>query len=243
MFELVISDKACEEISFLQLAKQLKREVQLLKGVFVYDQFAGRERICFAVPKKMADYALARAKDEIAEHLAVEYKYRFFDQRLELFGLDELMRTAFLSALAVFDKETDKKYILEHLNFFDEVNIDSCFAFCMPLLQERWTEIVSLVESNMFELMANEGLLEMMKFLIRSCPVESEEVFVGQTENLFLIENARREVQFEFEKNVSGRKKLVHQLVNLVPKKLVVCTGLDIGLKKIFEERVFEIVR
>ena len=231
MFELQISDTKKDVMEVL--SKKLGREVLACKGVFVFDEDFGRFRLSLAVADKLREYIWARAREEIVEILAVEYKYQFFSEKLEIPMLDDFLKTAFLSALAVFDKQTDKKYIEQHLFFDGEINLDSLFLFRLPLLKDRWSEIVELVESNFSELLPNHGMIEMMKFLIESSPVENNEVWVLSRHNCLMIANANRETMFEFENSKTGLLELVHRLVLLLPKKVVV-SGKNL-------ERVFEV--
>lgn len=242
MFELLISDKISPNITLATLAKRLKTEVSMSKGIFVYDQYRDRERVCIAVPERYMQYVSTRAREEVIEHIAVEYKYQYFCERLSLANLDGFMSTAFLSALAVFDKATDKRYISDHLSFYDELNIDSAFNFRLPLLKDRWDEIVSLVRQNILELSPNGGLIEMMKFLLNQSPVECEEVVVDVEDAEYKIKNARGETQFAYN-GEKASEKMVHQLITLLPKKVVVKNKDLNNLKSVFESRVQEVVK
>lgn len=233
MFELVISDEKTMDLRFLALI--LKKEVAQCKGICVCDVFADRNRIVAAVPEKFEQYFLARVREEVANFIAVEHKYRYFLNNLPMPILDDFNKSAFCSALAVFDKETDKKYCLEHLKFFDEINIDSAIAFCMPLLFERWNEIIELVKSNFVELSLSGGAVEMMKFLIRSSGVESSRIVVEK--NLGCrIRNESGDVLFDFDEENESR--LIHALVCLLPKEVVVVGKNTFRIDEVFDDRI-----
>ena len=220
MFEILVSDNCCHETDLLSSA--IKREALLCGGVFASDEFGGRIRIAVAVSEKLKDYFLARVKDEIADYIAVEYKYEFFMKNLEFSSLENNEKVAFCSALAVFDKATDKKYILEHLLLGSEIVIDSAVAFCMPKLFDRWTEIASLIDANKFELSNGNGLIEMMRFLLKSSPNESEKINLESSNDMLVISNDIGKTKFLYPDCAESDSKVLHRIISLLPRQVMV---------------------
>ena len=220
MFEMLVSDAASRDID--SLASNLKRETLLCGGVFAFDSDGFRSKIAMAVSEKFKDYFLARVKDEIANYIAVEYKYQYFIEKLTFSSLSKNEKVAFCSALAVFDKATDKKYILEHLLVGSEIVIDSAVAFCMPRLYDRWEEIVGLIESNKYELSNGNGLLEMMRFLLKSSPNESERIHLQSKDNNILIVNDCGKIEYKYFEGKESEERVIHRVISLLPRQIAV---------------------
>lgn len=218
MFEMAVSGAACYDIDSLIL--NFRRETELCGGLFAFENNDNRFMACMAISEKLRDYFLARIKEEICEHIAVEYKYDFFLKSLNLTSISDLEKVAFCSALAVFDKETDKKYISEHLLVGSEIVVDSAVAFCMPKLFDRWAEIVELVESNKYELSSCNGLVEMMRFLLKSSPCESEKIHIQKNNDHLFISNDLGKVQFEYYDDEDANAKVLHRAISLLPRQI-----------------------
>ena len=216
MFEMVISDEI--KHSFESLIYNLKRETAVCGGVFTTNKENNRFHICMAVSEKLKPYFVERAKDEISSYIAVEHKFDYFMQNLGFFPLEKNKKVGFCSALAVFDKSTDIKYIKEHLLFESEINIDSALHFCMPELFERWKEIANLIAENKIELSGENGALEMMRFLLKSTPCENESLHLIASNGFFAIVNDKKETVYEFNQN--EQEKLLHRAICLLPKHL-----------------------
>ncbi len=238
MFEVTISDQFSNFCSMRNLTKNIINEVSNCKGLYVHELVNGREKLSIAVNDKFTEFIRSRIKDEIVEYFSVEYKYRYFTENLKIPFLDEVSKSAFYSALAVFDKDTDKKYVYDNLCLANELYLDSFFNFRLPLLVDRWAEIVQLVIDNVIQLAPNKGLIEMMKFLLKSSPVECDEVYVKIVNTGAMIFNARNEVQFFFQNDSNMLSSLIHQLITLLPKTIVVCSNQLECLSPIFEDRI-----
>lgn len=218
MFEVVVSDEFCH--SFDGLMVSLERETRLCGGLFAESIQNGRQVICMAVNEKFRPYFVERVRDEVADFVAVEHKFDFFMDRLNLPVLSENKKIGFCSALAVFDKATDIKYIKKRLLFDREIYIDSAIMFCMPELLERWKEIATLVCENGVELSGEKGMMEMMRFLLKSSASENETMHLASSDGKFFIVNDKKDPIFTFEKEEKG--KLLHRTISLLPKHLAV---------------------
>jgi len=220
MFEILVSDNNLHESD--QLIGLLGRETRLCGGVFAASSNNGRIEIAMAVAERFRDYFVKQVKEEISDYIAVEYKYEYFMKRLNFESISDKEKVAFCSSLAVFDKQTDKKYISEQLLFGNEIVVDSAVAFCMPKLLDRWTEIAELVEASKYELSGGDGILEMMRFLIKSSPSESEKIHLKTYgKNLFVV-NDCGSVQFSYCDCADSDIKLLHRIISLLPRQISV---------------------
>ena len=218
MFEVQVSDSCCYD--FDMLLNALERETQLCGGVFAVQKTNERFRACMAVGERFRNYFVARVKEEICNYIAVEYKYNYFLKTLNLISLNECEKVAFCSSLAVFDKETDKKFIFEHLLFGSEIVIDSAVAFCMQRLYDRWAEIALLIETNRVELSSGDGLVEMMRFLLKSSPYESEKIHLKQLDDKLCVVDDLGNIQFKYEDGEFASEKILHRAISLLPKQI-----------------------
>ncbi|MBE7084854.1 MAG: hypothetical protein E7368_02225 [Clostridiales bacterium] len=94
-------------------------------------------------------YVRRFAEENIADIIAVGYKYAFFEKRLVLPLLDKKQKRLLITAIVSADYKEDKAYVLKRLNGFENYSLDGVFYFRLKGLKERWEGIVEYVPTDM----------------------------------------------------------------------------------------------
>lgn len=247
MFELTLSnDKS--KYNFMEFVyAKLKNHVDNSKGLIIFEEMDERLIISLAVPEKEKEFYKAFALELVSEIIIMDYKYEYIKNNLQMYTSNKVLWTAFLKALTVFDKDTDRDLIKKNLVFTNELLIDSSFHFKMHEVKERWREIVSLVGENLAGLVSRDGFVDLMKFLIAASEPEADTVYVKNCKNKpqIMINEYKiaRNLCF-FEENVENDVRILSELVCLCPNKIVVSLddknneNLIEYIKNIFEGKV-----
>lgn len=240
MFELQVSEDKSRHSLLTSLFVKLKNEVRACRGVIVCDILGDRSRLCLAVPQKAEDYFKSLLFDVLSDIIVVEYKFEHLSSHISIPFGEETTKNAFLMALTVFDKSTDIEFVKSRLQLTDEINVDSFVNFRLTELKERWNEIADLLNENIGQLSIEGGLIEMLKFLIRTTPVECGEVLVSFDDSgKVLFSNTSGDVIYE---SASEETSAVSKLVALLPSRIVVCSEKQVpftdSISNIFGEKV-----
>ena len=121
-----------------------------------------RTTLVFRSEKKYCPYIRKYAEENIADVIAVGYKYRFFDKTLFLPLLDAAGRDILLTALVAADYPEDREYIRRKLKGTGEYCIDGVFNFRLRELRVRWKGIAEYIPSEF----ASASLNSFLEFLI-----------------------------------------------------------------------------
>lgn len=140
------------------LYSKLEGQVKFCGGVIIRSTRAGRVKISLAVPRKQKDYFVLLLLELVSEVITQDFKFEYLNTNLGTIIPNELTRAAFIRALTVFDKQTDKDLIKKQLVFENELNIDSFFYFKLGELTQCWQEICVLVRENISALRRQEVL-------------------------------------------------------------------------------------
>ena len=140
--------KVRERFSFLPATCDLKRD-----GEFSEIEFKTERAYC--------PYVRRYAEENIADVIAVGYKYAYFEKRLTLPLLNKKQKRLLLTALVAADYAEDKTYALRRVRGFSEYSLDGVFHFRLRSLVRRWEEIVDYIPSDMGE-SALSGFLEFL---------------------------------------------------------------------------------
>ena len=119
-------------------------------------------------------------EDNLAEVVAVGYKYAYFDKRLHVPLLSENKRRILITALVGADLREDKAYALRRFRGNENYSLDGIYHFRLRELIRRWQEIADYVPVDMSE-PSLSGFLEFLsedgkgKLFIKNNKVYDEE--------------------------------------------------------------------
>ena len=108
-------------------------------------------KIAFRTESAYCPYVRKFTEENIADIIAVGYKYSYFNKRLLLPLLSADQRRLLLTALVAADYQDDRSYALKRLGGFTSYSLDGVFHFRLRELQRRWDNIAEYVPSDMGE--------------------------------------------------------------------------------------------
>ncbi len=108
-----------------------------------------RTQIDFRAESAYCPYVRRFAEENIADVIAVGYKYAYFEKKLPLPLLNAEEKRLLLTALVAADYKEDKNYVLRRLRGNTQYCLDGVFRFRLKDLLARWTGIVDYVPTDM----------------------------------------------------------------------------------------------
>ncbi|MBQ7924588.1 MAG: hypothetical protein IJ329_04720 [Clostridia bacterium] len=117
--------------------------------------------LAFKTERAYCPYVRRFAEENIADIIAIGYKYAFFEKRLTLPLLDEKQKRLLITALVAADYKEDKAYARKRFVGFERYSLDGVFHFRLQDLQKRWEGIVEYVPTDM-SAASLDGFLEFL---------------------------------------------------------------------------------
>ena len=229
MFELTISTckSKSSDISFIY--KALKNKVKSLKGIIVCSEYEGRSSLAIAIDKEKKDFLFAMVFEAISEAIIRSYKFDFLKNNLKLRVGDKITESAFIKALTVYDKNSDKDLIKKQLVPSEEILIDSFYNFRLWELEKRWKGVCELMSENASYLFMSGSFMDLLKFLILSCDNEAGEVHMHLGDgNIYCNEPSGRELfNMIFNDDENSKINILSELICLSPEKIVLHSNLE----------------
>lgn len=244
IFELTLSIENAKSNVIDFLFDKLSAQVKFNNGVIVKVKSQTRTNLSLAVNKKQKDYFILLLLELISEVITIEYKSEFFENNLGLIYNSPIMQTALISALTVFDKQTDKDLIKKSLILEKEFYIDRFYWFKLGALRQRWSDICQLVTDNSIRLKLSGGSNDLIKFLLKTSEVNALEVhLIDQNENFLVADSLNNPICALSSVNPGGELTTLKNLIMLSPSKIIVYPqGKEKPLNKLlyslFEDRI-----
>ncbi|MBO5240030.1 MAG: hypothetical protein J6B56_01230 [Clostridia bacterium] len=94
-------------------------------------------------------YVRRFVEENVADVIAVGYKYAFFEKRLCLPLLTATEKRLLITALVAADFKEDKSYVARRLCGFESYSLDGVFHFRLKELKKRWEGVVEYVPTDM----------------------------------------------------------------------------------------------
>ncbi|MBE7085565.1 MAG: hypothetical protein E7366_00220 [Clostridiales bacterium] len=117
--------------------------------------------LAFKTESAYCPYVRKFAEENIADVIAVGYKYAYFDKRLPLPMLTKMQRRLLLTALVAADYKEDRAYVARRIRGFEKYCLDGVFHFRLQDLKKRWDGIVEYIPTDMGEA-SMEGFIEFL---------------------------------------------------------------------------------
>ncbi|MBQ7453145.1 MAG: hypothetical protein IJS68_02635 [Clostridia bacterium] len=222
MWEITVSESYDKLYCLDFIYARLNAQVKFVGGIIVKQNIAGRCQLSLAVPKKQKDYFVLLLLELISEVITQNYKRDYLYERLNPISETELTKTAFVKALTVFDKQTDKDLIKKQLVLCGEINIDSFYYFKLHALRNRWQDICNLVNDNISSFEPNKTIREFLKFLIKTTETSYDEVHMyKKNQEYYLTDSHNRPITDLVGSEEKGEVKALEELITLSPAKII----------------------
>ena len=98
-------------------------------------------RLAFKTESAYCPYVRRFAEDNIADIIAIGYKYAYFEKRLTLPLLDEKQKRLLITALVSADYKEDKAYARKRFVGYEKYSLDGVFHFRLKDMKKRWEGI------------------------------------------------------------------------------------------------------
>lgn len=128
--------KVRERFSFLPSTCQLRKQGDLCS-------------VEFQTEPAYSPYVRKFAEENIADVIAIGYKYAFFEKNLSLPLLNSREKRILFTALVAADYREDKAYALKRLHGFNKYCLDGVFHFRLRELKQRWEGIAEYVSPDL----------------------------------------------------------------------------------------------
>lgn len=128
--------KVRERFSFLPASIDMERD-----GDFT--------EIAVKTERAYCPYVRRFVEENVADVIAVGYKYAFFEKRLCLPLLTATEKRLLITALVAADFKEDKSYVARRLCGFESYSLDGVFHFRLKELKKRWEGVVEYVPTDM----------------------------------------------------------------------------------------------
>ena len=248
MFEITLSTCKNREYDIEFIMAKIRPEIKSLRGILTFAEVDGRQKLALAVPENKKDYFIAILFNTLCEAIIKSYKFEYFMKNIKLHLNNKITEVAFLKALTMFDKNSDKEIIKKYIPLSGEVLIDSLYNFRLWELEKRWDEVIKLVEDNKGYLLLSGSFVDLMKFLILSIEPEIDEVHLYKGDgNIYCLNKNQKELFncMYAENNEEFKITIISELITLAPEKIILhfgaeCEELRLYIKNLFELKVEE---
>jgi len=222
MWEFTLNDSSTKTSYINFLYAKLEGKVKFVGGIIIRQTNGTKSSLSLAVPTKQKDYFVLLILELVSEIITLDYKYAYLESRLGPYIKNELTKSAFLKALTIFDKQTDKDLIKKELVLEKELNINSFYNFKLYALRNRWEDICNVIEENISSIEKADAFSELLKFLIKTSDVNYDEVHLYKKhKNYVILDKQNRPIDVLEPQDSSVEIKAITTLIALCPAKIV----------------------
>lgn len=160
MNQLTVSDSIENNINILYMRENLPRELFNEQLFLFADRYRAYIKIIYK--EEVEKVALNEIFTSVAEIIAINYKFYYFNSRMGSLSLSRNKRELLLTTLISADLKDDVNYIKLKLNEVNEIAIDGFFNFRLNNLKKKWEEIAQYIP----EFFSDRELKEFILYLI-----------------------------------------------------------------------------
>jgi hypothetical protein len=153
------------------LFAKVQGRFSFLPGDMAMQEDGEQTKIALKLQSAYCPYVRKFAEENIADVLAIGYKYAFFEKHVPLPLLTAQQKHILLTALVAADYKEDKAYIARRIVGYHDYCLDGVFHFRLQQLQKRWEDIVQYVPADM-------GTLSMENFMEFLAEDGEEKLFI-----------------------------------------------------------------
>lgn len=159
--EITITQNGFDGRYMSYLYGKVKERFSFLPAEFDMQKDGEHTEIACKTERAYCPYVRRFAEENIADVIAVGYKYAFFEKKLVLPLLSKWQKRLLCTALVAADLKEDRAYALRRLGGFESYCLDGVFHFRLRELKRRWEDIAEYVPTDMSE-SALDGFLEFL---------------------------------------------------------------------------------
>ena len=134
-----------------RIYKKVRERFSFLPSVCDIERNGDTTEIAFKTELEYCRYVRRFTEENIADVIAVGYKYAFFEKRLTLPLLSPSKKRILLTALVAADYKDDWAYVARRIRGFEQYCLDGMFHFRLQELKKRWEGIAEYIPTDMGE--------------------------------------------------------------------------------------------
>lgn len=159
--EITITQNGFDGAYMSYLYKKVRERFSFLPATCDLETDGDYAEIAFRTEREYCSYVRRFAEENMADIIAVGYKYGFFKKRLALPLLSPFQKYLLCTALVAADYRDDKSYAKKRFQGEGKYSLDGVFHFRLRELQRRWEGIAQYVPSDM-SVASLDGFLEFL---------------------------------------------------------------------------------
>lgn len=149
--EITVTQNGFNSLYMSYLYGRVKERFSFLPAEFSMRKSGEQTQIEMKTERAYSPYVRKFTEENIADIIAVGYKYAFFDKKLQLPLLSPKQKRLFITALVSADLPEDRGYVLRRFSGGETYSLDGVYHFRLKELIKRWEEIVAYVPLEMGE--------------------------------------------------------------------------------------------
>lgn len=161
MEEITISQNGFDSLYMSYLYGKVCERFSFLPSTCGIEKKGDCTEIAFQTEREYCPYVRRFTEDNIADVIAVGYKYDYFEKRLTLPLLSKLKKRLLLTALVAADYKDDRAFIARKIRGLANYCLDGMFHFRLRDLQKRWDGIIDYIPTDMGEV-SLDGFVEFL---------------------------------------------------------------------------------
>lgn len=206
--------------------KKLKPQIDGFNGIII-KQIKKQISICLAVDCKFEKIVRQKILDIVSDEIILEYKFDILQQRIKIPIGNNVSLNAFIKALVVFDRQTDKDVIKQNLVLQNKLNLDSFYYFRLSSLRARWYDIADIVNENIPLMLQNNSICELTKCFVDETAKEVEELHLIIQNKKIQIEIDNKLSDLEFDISTEYLESLLTEIISISPQKIIIYGNMD----------------
>ncbi|MBE7090445.1 MAG: hypothetical protein E7363_00830 [Clostridiales bacterium] len=112
-----------------------------------YEEGDSTAALIIEIPEHYLEFVFAEVREKLADVIVVGYKYDFFMQNTQFWGLTAEQKELFLTAVIAADYLEDRRFAQRAIILCQEISIDGIYHFKLQKLTEKWQEICTCLPS------------------------------------------------------------------------------------------------
>ncbi len=226
MFEYTISSS--ENLGIINnIYIMLSGAVKSVNGIIIKQNSLKTDSVCLAVENKHKEYIKACILDAIADAIINTYKQQYLHNNITITIKNNVAYNAFISALVVFDRQTDKDIIKKNLVLENKLHIDSFYNFRLQQLHNRWYDIVCIVNESIPIMLKDRSVAEITSYFVENTNKEIFEAHLYILENVIQIKLDDKLNDLQFNTNNSYVNDILTEIISVSPKRVIIHGEID----------------
>ena len=160
--EITITQNGYDSLYMSYLYGKVRERFDFLPAVCHIKKRDKSAEIALQTERAYCPYVRRFTEENIADIIAVGYKYRFFEEKMHTPLLSAMEKRLLMTALVSADYKEDKSYVARRLRGMETYCLDGMFHFRLQELKKRWQGIVEYIPIDMNQ----ESLDGFLEFLV-----------------------------------------------------------------------------